>query len=375
MEGILDQIIKGELPEQATLAVVRGVFPLEIEDQLAALFHICEADEAMLEEARGTVAGYSEDVLKPFFQNRDQRGELLDFYLRRFLFPRSVTEVLLLNPAMPAVALAEVAPELEENVLDLVVNNQVKIQEHPPLVDALRRNPSLSVIHTQKLEEYERLLLKELVSTDEELAGKSAKEIEEEAIAEAKRFVEVFGKEKESVKSKVKKNAAEAKEKESKDQGNKEEAPRSESLKDIAGDAAKQKRPVLELIQEMSIPQKIQAAIKGDREYRGALIRDSNKLVCCAVIKSPRVTESEVEFYSNLRNVQTDVLRLIAQNREWIKNYKIVLNLVKNPRTPLAFSMKLMPRLNKADMRFLVRDKNVPEALRTLARRSIRTGK
>lgn len=369
MEGILDQIIKGELPEQATLAVVRGVFPLEIEDQLTALFHICSANGSLLDEARGTMAGFSEEVLKPYFQGRDQKPEILDFYLREFLFPVGVTEVLLLNANMPALALAEVAPELEASLLDLLVNNQVKIQEHPPMVEALRKNPSLSVIHRQKLDEYERLLLKELVSSEEELAGKTTKQIEEEAIAEAKKFVEVFGKEKESVRAKAKKNAVESQE-------NKEgESRRSEALGDIADDASKQKRPVLELIQEMSVPQKIQAAIKGDREYRGALVRDSNKLVCCAVVKSPRITESEVEFYSNLRNVQADVLRLIAQNREWMKNYKIVLNLVKNPRTPLAFSMKMMPRLNKGDLKFLMRDKNVPEALRTVARRMMRDGK
>lgn len=369
MEGILDQIIKGELPEQATLAVVRGVFPLEIEDQLTALFHICATNASLLDEARGTVAGFSEEVLKPFFQARDQKAEILDFYLREFLFPAGVTEVLLLNANMPALALAEVAAELEASLLDLLVNNQVKIQEHPPIVAALRKNPSLSVIHTQKLDEYERLLLKELVSSEAELAGKTTKQIEEEAIAEAKQFVEVFGKEKDSVRAKAKKNAAESKEQKE------AESQRSDALNEIADDASKQKRPVLELIQEMSVPQKIQAAIKGDREYRGALVRDSNKLVCCAVIKSPRITESEVEFYSNLRNVQADVLRLIAQNREWIKNYKIVVNLVKNPRTPLAFSMKMMTRLNKGDMRFLVRDKNVPEALRTLARRMMREGK
>jgi uncharacterized UPF0160 family protein len=87
------------------------------------------------------------------------------------------------------------------------------------------------------------------------------------------------------------------------------------------------------------------------------------------VIKSPRITESEVEFYAALRNVQTDVLRLIASNREWLKSYKVIHTLIKNPRTPLAYTTKMLPRLNKKDLRSLERDRNVPEALRKMAKR------
>ena len=305
----------------------------------------------------------SDGVKKPFFQDREQKPEYLDFYLRQCHLTGEVKSFTLLNPNTPGVAIMEIASAIEVDMLDLVVNNQVKILEEPGIIEQLRANPGLSVIHKQKLDEYERLLLKELVDSVEVLQNKSTKEIEAEAIAEAKAFVETFGKEKET-----KVVAKKAPEKVT--VAHDEEKDQTDILKQrMAEDAAKQKRSVLELIQEMSVPQKIQAAIKGDREYRNALIRDSNKLVSCAVVKSPRVTESEIEFYSNLRNVQTDVLRLIAMNREWTKNYKVVLNLVRNPRTPLAFTLKLFPRLNKTDVRMLMRDKNIPEALRTVARR------
>ena len=205
-------------------------------------------------------------------------------------------------------------------------------------------------------------MLKPPVSDAEELEHKSIEEIEKEAIEEAKEFVRTFGKEKDGKSSGPENRplTAKAAKTEKKDEA-KEEESRSGS--------------VLEQLSNMTIPQKVQAAIKGDREVRSILVREANKLVCCAVIKSPRITEAEVEFYSNLRNVQTDVLRLIAQHREWTKNYKIISNLVRNPRTPLTFTMRLLPRLHKRDIRNLVRDRGVPEALRTMARKITRTQK
>lgn len=367
MSDVLARIQQGELPENAKKAVVKGIVPLEAEELLAAIFYICGNDETLLAEARETVSGLPDGVKKTFFEAKTVDADITDFYLRHMPLPEDVKSVMLLNPGTRGSSIAAVAEDLEDRLLDLVVNNQVKILEEPTIIDNLRENPFLSINQKQRLEEYERLLLKNQVSSAEELENKDPKEIEAEAIAATKEFVAAFGKE---TGGPVRSAEAPPMPKPVK-----KEAPSAD--KQSANDPAaqqKEKISVLEQIAGMSVPQKIQAAIKGDREVRSILIRDSNKLVCCAVIKSPRITDSEVEFYANLRNVQTDVLRLIAQNREWTKNYKVVFSLVKNPRTPLTFTTKLLTRLNKKDLRGLVRDRGVPEVLRTMARRMTRTG-
>ena len=360
MEGLLEKIRMGELPDHARLAVVQGIMPLEPEELVSAVYYLCSQDTALLEPARETVDGLPEGILKQYFENRDIDSEIIDFFLTSFKVPAAVRGAMILNPKTSAYALEDIAEVLDAQLLDLVVNNQVKIQENPEIIQALRRNPGLSINHKQKLDEYERLLVADLVSPAEELEHLDPKEVEAQAIAEAREFVAVFGKERES-QSKDKKA-------EKVDRADRTEGDADTPIEERAA-ASGDKTSILEQLANMSIPQKIQAAVKGDREVRSILIRDANKLVCTAVIKSPRISDSEVEFYSNLRNVQTDVLRLIAMNRDWVKNYKIIHNLVKNPRTPIAFSMKFLPRLHKRDQRHLIRDKGIPEALRTMARR------
>ena len=89
-------------------------------------------------------------------------------------------------------------------------------------------------------------------------------------------------------------------------------------------------------IMRMGMKDRVKLAMKGDREARNILIRDSNRIVAQAVIQNSRITENEVEKIAAMRSVPEDVLRQIANNRNWARNYSIVHNLARNPRTPIA---------------------------------------
>jgi len=124
----------------------------------------------------------------------------------------------------------------------------------------------------------------------------------------------------------------------------------------------------------MTVPEKVKAAMKGTREMRAILIRDPNKLVALSVLSSPKVNDNEVEGYARMGSVGEDVLRVIAARRAWIKNYPVVVALVKNAKTPVAISMNLMSRLHEGDLKRLSTDRNIPEALRVAARKKIVVG-
>jgi hypothetical protein len=132
-----------------------------------------------------------------------------------------------------------------------------------------------------------------------------------------------------------------------------------------------EKASVVQRLANMSVPQKVQAAMKGTREMRSILIRDPNKMVSLAVLSCPKVTETEVESFARMGSVGEDVLRTIGQTRAWVKSYNIVLALVRNSKTPLAVSLLLLNRLNESDVRRLSIDRNVPEPLRIAARRKL----
>jgi hypothetical protein len=132
-----------------------------------------------------------------------------------------------------------------------------------------------------------------------------------------------------------------------------------------------EKASVVQRLANMSVPEKVKAAMKGTREMRAILIRDPNKLVAMSVLSCPKVTETEVESFARMGSVGEDVLRTIGHTRAWIKNYNVVLALVRNAKTPVAMSLVLLNRLNEGDVRRLSIDRNVPEPLRIAARRKI----
>lgn len=145
-----------------------------------------------------------------------------------------------------------------------------------------------------------------------------------------------------------------------------EPADISEELEDKV-----QQTSAVQRIAAMGIPERIKTALRGTRELRSILIRDPNKLVALTVLRSPKLTESEIESIARMGSVDADVLRTISLTRAWMKNYPIVLALTKNPKTPLAVSLSLLRRLNDGDLRRLSADRNIPDALRVAARKKV----
>ena len=127
-----------------------------------------------------------------------------------------------------------------------------------------------------------------------------------------------------------------------------------------------------QVLASLPIIERMKLAMKGTKGQRAQLIRDSNKLVAAAVLSSPKLTESEVETFSKMANVSEDVLRTIAMNRSWVKNYGVISGLTKNPKTPPGISMQMLQRLNERDLKMLVIDRNVPESVRLAARKFLR---
>jgi hypothetical protein len=129
------------------------------------------------------------------------------------------------------------------------------------------------------------------------------------------------------------------------------------------------------LLSSLSVLDRMKLAMKGTREQRAQLVRDTNRLVAAAVLSSPKLNEAEVETFTKMGTVSEDTLRSIGHNRAWLKNYGIVLGLCRHPKTPPAISMHLMHRLNERDLKGLTTDRNVQEGLRALARKILSRGK
>ncbi len=134
-------------------------------------------------------------------------------------------------------------------------------------------------------------------------------------------------------------------------------------------EADPQRRGTAQRLSMLSVADRVKAAMQGTREERSILVRDPNRLVSSAVLSSPRLTESEVETFARMTNVSDDVLRTVGMNRTWTRNYGVIAALVRNPKTPVAVALTLIPRLMEREVKSLSTDRNVPEPIRLTARK------
>jgi hypothetical protein len=130
----------------------------------------------------------------------------------------------------------------------------------------------------------------------------------------------------------------------------------------------KKKLNIMQQVQRMTTPQKMRLAMRGAKEARGLLIRESNKQISLAVLDNPRLTDGEIEAFAKSANLGEDVIRTIGMNSDWSKKYSVAVALVNNPKTPPGVSVPFVNRLTDKDLAIVEKSKNVTEAVRSAAR-------
>ena len=140
-------------------------------------------------------------------------------------------------------------------------------------------------------------------------------------------------------------------------------------------DKADERKSTLQQLADMKFTDRLKAAVKGSKEMRAILIRDTNRMIAAAVLSSPKLTSSEVEGFARMTSVSEDVLRVIGSSRNWTKNYGVIVALTKNAKTPIPMAISLMSRLAERDVAMLSIDRNVPEQVRIAARRKVTAAK
>lgn len=124
-------------------------------------------------------------------------------------------------------------------------------------------------------------------------------------------------------------------------------------------------------VRNMSVAERVKLAMTGNKEARTILSRDPVKLVQTCVLKNPRFTLEEALAMAKNRSLHGDLLRMIADEREWVRHYGVRLALVQNPKTPLQIALTLLSGIRERDMRLLARSKNVQSVLQQQAKRNL----
>ncbi len=385
-------ILDGSAPHQARLAAASGMLPLPQADLLEVLVGLrsWEDPEIATAAAETLTSQDSEDLLAA--AKSDETPTLvLDYLASVSNATPQLAEALVLNKQTSDETIASLASSSGvAALLELIAVNQQRLVRFPEIIDAILRNPARSLDAERRAREtreefFEKERGAQQIAQELRARGKSAAaEFFESADLTAglsvedawliAKHIEVSDAELDTSwlpSERYEELAAETPEEHAANFKRVIEYERIEM-----GEVPAERVSMIRRIMYMNAKDRMKLAMKGDREARGILIRDSNRVVATAVIKNPRVTDQEVENIAAMRTVADEVLRLIAMNRGWARSYTIIHNLVRNPRTPLPTVISTLPRIRTKDLKHLSQNRNVSEAARRQALRlsAVRSG-
>jgi hypothetical protein len=384
---VVQAVLSGAAPQPARMAAARGMLPVPQDVLLELLVALrADADEGVARAAEETLAVQDATALMGVASTRETAPAVLSYLASRPGLAREVQESLALNASTPDEAVAALARVTAEGaVLELVSLNQQRLIRAPAIINAVLANPARTSeadrrVRETRAEFFEKERGARQVADEMRARGLgAAAEFVESAesfgvegglslddawlIAQhievsdvdvddswlpSERYEELLDETFEQRQAAAERLAAEARA-----EGGKPAEPERIAL--------------IRRIMLMKVKDRMKLGMKGDREARSILIRDPNRVVATAVINNPRITDQEVEAIAAMRTVSDEVLRLIAMNRGWARQYPIIHNLARNPRTPLPTAISILPRLHTKELKGLGQNRNISEAVRRQA--------
>lgn len=332
--SLLDQVRSGANRQLQVLAA-SGFLPLAPEDLIPLQVQFARGlDPELAGKAAEALRQVDVRVAAPFLE-RQAGEEVLAFFALQASHPRLI-ETILRRRDVPRRLLVDLARRLPPDLQEILVLRQDAILEEPEILSALEENPQLSGYVQRRITEYREHLLPRDRSARPAAAPAAvgpAEEIDDDALAAA--------------------------------------VAAARSLP-AEGEVEEQTGLTEGQIRMLPVPARLKLARGAPRVLRQFLLRDTNPQVACAALLFNNLSDQEIEQAAASRSVQQEVLEAIGKKREWIGRYPVMKSLIQNPRTPLPLALKYVPRLSVRDLRELGRDRNVPDAVRSMALRLYR---
>ncbi len=328
---------KGLVPAVASADLVTMLFVLSF-----------DSDAGVRETAAKTAEGLPDKIFGVALRSEGLKGPVLDWLAERFAGKEAALELILLNPATLDETVARLAPIVSQRLVDIVRQNELRLLRHDEIVRQLCRNPHALASTIDGACDFcvrnglTLLDVPQLVEAHKRVHGVDPTAKAAEPVETAARLM------------------AEYQDELAQDV----ERP----MRQETDEEASKRLTITQRILKMSVAEKIKLATLGNKEARTILVRDSNKLVCLAAATSPRITDGEILGLANSRTVNSDVLRYIYSNRDFVKTYAVRIALVKNPKVPLPTALKMMQSLQERDIKELSRDRNIPQTIQAQAK-------
>jgi hypothetical protein len=408
MARTIDQIRASKLPSNLMQFAARGALQVSAAENLEILVYLAKHNPVFGSTAKMTLAGWDEKSSLTAAKDPETAREVLDYLISPDNLRPSLLPVLLENPSIVEDQVVKIAIGASKDSIAVMLKSP-RVRALGRVLEALRANPYLD---KEKGEEVRALLstinkppAPPAADATPTVEPSSADAVDPALVAVGEPGAElgidsivgpgIDPNDEEAVALYLKEHAAAiAAEGEKPFQAiggivellgegyfpvtqsadAPEPAPAEPATPAAAPKVAFKKAPVpvvrenaLQKINRLDVKGRIQLALKGNKEERSLLIRDGTKVVALAVLEAPKLSDGEVEKFASQKNVLESVLRQIPLKRRFMKNYKVVRNLVSNPRTPLDLGLGLMKHLLAIDLKNISGNKEVSETVRKLA--------
>jgi hypothetical protein len=352
-DPIVSAIRGGKAPEHVRAAAARGALPIP-RGTLVQLFVELLQDPlpTIREQAEKSLGELQTEGIQEALRDESCPREVLIYFSKQAASDERLAECIAFHPSSPVPAMTILAALGNTAVIELVLTNEELLLRKPGLLEKMMFNPALGQTHRGRL--------LELLARAAKLAEEAA------AVAEAAGVEQALEEEEKEAEETIEDLAALLEV----DVGELLSASEILGAEELEDSDDPKIRSAFQRIVAMNPAQKAVLAMKGGREERAILIRDSNRVVAIGVLKNGRITDTEIEAIAKMRNVTNDVLRLLGTTREWVKNYAVVQALVNNPKTPQTVSTNFIGRLITKDLQALIKSRDVPDLLRRMARKT-----
>jgi hypothetical protein len=335
--SLLEQVRSGASRQLQVLAA-SGLLPVPVEELIPLQVELARGrDPELSQRAADALRSIDPRVAGPFLE-RQAGEEVLSFFAAESSHP-GLIELIVRRRNVPRQVLVDLARRVPPDLQEILILRQDAILEEPAILSALESNPQLSSYTQRRITEYrEHLLPRERPPGGAALPPPPpVQEMDDADLA--------------TTLNAVKRMVPVEKEDEELDQ----QTGLSESQ-----------------VRMLPIPARLKLSRGASRVLRSILLRDSNTQVALSTLLNNNLTEQEVEQTASSRSVAEELLDAVARKRDWISRYNVAKALVKNPRTPLPVALKLVGRMAVRDLRDLGRDKNIPDAVRSMSLRLYR---
>src|SRR5688500_16184771 len=311
LPGQAQKILSPEAPPPHRMMAAKGVIPgLEPGASVAVIALLTDhAAPNMAQTARATLDKLPPPILAGALQ-ADLPAAVIALLAPSYATAAEVVEQLLRMPRIDASALEHMAQVADERCGEIIATNEQLMLKYPTVIEKLYMNKRVRMSTADRLVELAvRNHIELAIPAFRQAAAAIMNELMPEPTAEPTPDDILFRQTQEI--AAVRDVKAEEDTHETDDEG--EEHVRRELLP-LHAQGAKR-----------TVSQKIRAAMLGNAAVRLLLIRDPNRLVATAAVRSPNMREDEAVRITLSRAVSEDVLREIALNREFTRSYQVKL--------------------------------------------------